>query len=113
MPMIGEGVLIATVLGMLAKEGIAFSLLKRRERNNGNGKNSNGKGNHKSNNIIKAGKSTICTENIRLISGHEVLLTQLCTNVEKNEQAIINLHKESRDDYREINRKLDRLNGGG
>jgi len=69
-------------------------------------KRRNGKGNG------KPGTSTVCTKNIGLISGHEILLTQLCTNGEKYEKAIIKLHDESREDYREINKKLDNLKGG-
>jgi len=71
-------------------------------------KRKNGKGNG-----VKPGTSAICTENIRLISGHEVLLTQLCLNSKRCDDAIIKLHDENRKDYREINRKLDNLFTGG
>lgn len=67
----------------------------------------NGKGNGP-----KPGTSKICTENIRLISGHKVLLDQLCVNDERRNQAIIKANTESREDYKEINKKLDNLIGG-
>jgi len=94
--MISEGVLIATVLGMLAKEGIAFSLLKRREKNNGNGKNG-------------VGKADICIKNVKQLVEHDVVIRQLCTNMEKYEKTAETARIENNDAHKEINKKLDAL----
>jgi len=96
MPMIGEGVLIATVLGMLAKEGIAFSLLKRREKNNGNGKNG-------------AGKADVCIKNGNQLVEHDVVIRQLCANMEKYEKTAETARVENNKAHDKIFNKLDAL----
>ena len=65
-----------------------------------NGKNGNG---------TKPGTSKTCIKNIGLLASHETLLDQLCLNSDKNEKAILQVHKESREDYSTINTKLDNL----
>lgn len=67
---IGEGVLIATVLGMLAKEGIAFGLLRRREKN-GNG---------------RPGIAAECRERRREIDENSLVIKHLCASMEKREE---------------------------
>lgn len=96
MPMISEGVLIATVLGMLAKEGIAFSLLKRREKNNGNGKNG-------------VGKARVCIENGKQLVEHDVVIKQLCANMEKYEKTAETARVENNKAHDKIFNKLDAL----
>ena len=76
MPIIGEGVLIATVLGMLAKEGIAFGLIKRREKN-GNG---------------RPGVATECRQRRREIDENSLVIKHLCTSLEKREKRDEELH---------------------
>ena len=63
----------------------------------------------KNGNRLRPGESKTCVKNIGLLASHETLLSQLCLNSEKNEKAVLLVHEESRDDYKEINTKLDDL----
>ena len=64
-------------------------------------------GNNKGNG--KPGKTKICIENIKLITGHELLIDQLCVNQDKAEKAAETARKENREDHKQIFDKLDAL----
>ena len=65
--------------------------------------------NGKNGNRLRPGESKICVDNTNLLASHETLLIHMCKTQDKNEKAVLLVHKESRDDYKEINTKLDDL----
>jgi len=66
-------------------------------------------GNSKGNNNGKPGKSKTCIDNGKLLYGHELLIKQLCVNMEKHETLTETARKENREDHKQLFKKLDDL----
>ena len=66
-------------------------------------------GNNKGKSNGKPGESKTCTDNGKLLYGHELLIKQLCANQDKSEKAAETARKENREDHKQIFDKLDAL----